>query len=152
MCSSVNVRAQTSRHLVLVICVSLSQAAMHSGMFLPVAPPVIDDPPLVAMTSPSVPTIAAVGGSIAAVTAACGTAPLVEVFGNIKFATLRIEDPIVVVVALAVVKGALMAGVANSKPLAPRSCCDPLEEMEVMSVLVGGLIAGVATSCAPVLN
>jgi hypothetical protein len=151
MCSSVNVRAQTSRHLVLVMCVSLSHAAMHSGIFLPVAPPVIDEPPLVAMTSPSVPTIAAVGASIAAVTGAWGTAPLVEVFGNIKFATLRIEDPIVVVVALAVVSGALTAGVANSKPLAPRSC-DPLEEMEVMSVVVGGLSAGVATSCAPVLN
>ena len=151
MCSAVKVREQTSRHLALVICVALSQAATHSGISLPVAPPVIDDPPLVAMTSPSVPTIAAVGGSIAAVTGAWGTAPLVEIFGNIKFVTLRIEDPIVVVVALAVVKGALTAGVANSNPLAPRSC-DPLEEVEVMSVLEGGLIAGVATSCAPVLN
>jgi hypothetical protein len=70
VCSSVKVRAQISRQLVLVMCVALSQAAMHSGMVLPLAPPIIDDPPLVAMTSPSLPTIAAVAGSIAAVTGA----------------------------------------------------------------------------------
>lgn len=85
ICSTVKVRAQISRHLVLLMCVALSQAAMHSGMFLPDAPPPIsDEPPLVAMTSPVVPTIAAVGGSIAALTGAWGTAPLVVVFGKIR--------------------------------------------------------------------
>lgn len=104
MCSCVNVRAQISRHLVLAMCVALSQASMHSGIFLPVAPPSFsDEPPLVAMTSPVVPTMAAVGASIAALTGAWGTAPLVAVFGNIKFSRLRIDAPIVVVVALAAV-------------------------------------------------
>ena len=148
MCSAVNVRAQTSRHLVLVICVSLSHAAMHSGMFLPVAPPsLIDDPPLVAMTSPWVPTIAAVGGSIAAVTGASGTAPLVAVLGKSSLVKLKIGVPIVVVVAVALVKGALTAGIADSK-LAPS---DPVAT-EVMSAVWGGLKARVATSSAPGLN
>jgi len=147
MCSSVNVRAQISRHLVWVMCVALSQAPMHSGMFLPVAPPVMDDPPVVAMTSPSAPTIAAVGASIAALTGAWGTSPLVAVFGKSSLVTLRIRVPIVVVVALALVEGALTAGIADSK-LAPS---DPLAT-EVMSVVMGGLNAGVATSSAPVLN
>ena len=120
---------------------------MHSGMFLPVAPPVIDDPPVVAMTSPSAPTIAAVGASIAALTGACGTSPLVAVFGNSSLVTLRIGVPIVVVVALALVEGALTAGIADST-LAPS---DPLAT-EVMSVVMGGLNAGVATSSAPELN
>lgn len=61
---------------------------------------------------------------------------------------LRIDAPIVVVVALALVKGALTAGVADSK-LAPK---DPLKVTDVMSVVLGGLTAGVATSSAPVLN
>jgi hypothetical protein len=42
------VRAQISRHRGLVMCVALSHADMHSGMFLPVAPPedaVPDDDP-----------------------------------------------------------------------------------------------------------
>jgi hypothetical protein len=68
-------------------------------------------------------------------------------FGKSRLLTLRIDFPIVVVVALAVVKGALMAGVADSR-LAPK----PLEVTEVMSVVLGGLTAGIATSCAPVLN
>ena len=64
---SFKVRAQTSRHSVFVICVALSQAAMHSGKVLPAAPPPgKEDPPLVAMTSPWVPMIAAVAGAIAA--------------------------------------------------------------------------------------
>ena len=147
VCSFVNVRAQTSRHLGLVMCVALSQAAMHSGMSLPVAPPVIDDPPLVAMTSPPLSTIAAVGGAIAAVTGAWGTAPLVAVFSKSRFSALMIDAATVVVDVLAPVLSPLTAGIADSK-LAPGDG----RVTEVMSVVRGGLTAGVATSSAPVLN
>ena len=134
------------------MCVPASQAAMHSGMSRPVAPiSTPDDPPLVAMTSPCVPTITAVGGSIAALTGPSGTAPLVAAFGKIILPVLRTDVPSGVVVALSVVVGELTAGTADSGLLAPRSC-DPLKVTEVMSVVVGGLIAGVAKSCAPVLN
>jgi hypothetical protein len=54
ICGSISVRAQISRHRGLVMWVAVSHAAMHSGMFLPVAPPMSDEPPLVAMTSPGV--------------------------------------------------------------------------------------------------
>ena len=46
MCGLVRVRAQISRQRGFATWVPLSQAAMHSCMFLPVAPP--DEPPLVA--------------------------------------------------------------------------------------------------------
>ena len=102
MCSAVNVRAQTSRHLVLVICVALSQAATHSGMVLPLAPPLRrEDPPLVAMTSPWVPMIAAL--LIAAVVGACATAPLVAVLSKSRFSALMIDAATVVVDVLALV-------------------------------------------------
>lgn len=39
ICGSVNVRAQISRHRGWLMCVALSHADMHSGIFLPVAPP-----------------------------------------------------------------------------------------------------------------
>src|SRR3974390_312798 len=105
------------------MCVSLSQAAMHSGMFLPDAPPpFLDDPPLVAMTSPSAPTIAAVGGSIAAVVGAWATAPLVAVFSKSRFSTSMIDVPIVFPIVatdvLALVSSPLTAGNDDSK-LAP---------------------------------
>ena len=125
------------------MCVALSQAAMHSGMVLPLAPPPIrEDPPLVAMTSPWLPIIATL--LIAAVVDACATAPLVAAFGTSAPLTSRTADPVVtcdpvvksVVVVRSVLSSPLAEGIAKS----------------VMLVVVGGLTAGVARSCAPVLN
>jgi hypothetical protein len=119
------------------MCVALSQAAMHSGMVLPLAPPPIkEDPPLVAMTSPWLPITATL--LIAAVVGAWATAPLVAAFGTSTPLTPRTADPVVrsVVVVMSVVSTPLAEGVTKS----------------VMSVVVGGLTAGVARSCAPVLN
>ena len=76
-----------------------------------------------------------------------GTSQLVAVFEKSSLVALRIGVPIVVVVALALVEGALTAGIADST-LAPS---DPLAT-EVMSVVMGGLNAGVATSSPPELN
>src|SRR5580704_8974840 len=125
------------------MCVALSQAAMHSGMVLPLAPPPIrEDPPLVAMTSPWLPIIAML--LIAAVVGACATAPLVAAFGRSTPLTPRICDPVVtwdpvvrsVVVVMSVVSSPVAVGATKS----------------VMLVVVGGLTAGVARSCAPGLN
>ena len=100
------------------MCVALSQAAMHSGMVLPVAPPpVMAVPPLVAMTSPWVPMIAPVAGAmIAAVVGAWATAPLVAAFGRIRPLTPKTCNPIVagVRVVMMVVLGALTASAAKS--------------------------------------
>src|SRR5580704_3302931 len=109
------------------MCVALSQAAMHSGMVLPLAPPPIrEDPPLVAMTSPWLPITAML--LIAAVVGACATAPLVAAFGRSTPLTPRICDPVVVVVVSVVVGARVVV---------------------VISVVVGALTAGSAKSCAP---
>jgi hypothetical protein len=130
MCGSMSVRAQICRHRGLVMWVAVSHAAMHSGMFLPVAPPMSDEPPLVAMTSPGVVTAAVsdAGDSdadskfgTAPLMGAWATSPLVVAFGNTRPSTPRICDPVAVVVV-------------------------------VMSVVIGALTAGIAKSCAPGLN
>ena len=102
---------------------AFSQAAMHPGMSFPVAPPVIDEPPLVAMTSPSVPTIAAVGARIAALVGAWGTAPLVAVFGS--------RSPVSL--------GPIMVAVAATRAV-------------LVEVAFGKLTADAVRSCAPGLD
>ena len=142
---------------------ALSQAAMHPGMSFPVAPPVIDEPPLVAMTSPSVPTIAAVGASIAALVGAWATAPLVAVFGSRSPVA---PSPIMVAVAatravlvevafgkISVPVGMVAAVGAASTALVSTSF-EPIGValIEVMSVVVGKLTADAVRSCAAGLD
>ena len=105
---STNVRAQIVRHRVLVMWVLLSQAAMHSGMSLPVAPSGVAVPPPLAMTSPAPPlTMALVG--------AWGIAPLTAVWLPGEFGGAESCDPLVVVVSPLI---GLLAAVA-AKSCAP---------------------------------
>jgi len=120
----------------------------------------MDDPPLVAMTSPWVPIIATL--LIAAIVGACATAPLVAAFGRFRPLTLRICDPAVavavVVVVMSVVIGVVIADGAcpfgRAPRISPSRICAPvvIGVVVAISVVIGALTAGVAESSAPGLN
>jgi hypothetical protein len=110
MYGSTNVRSQIVRHRVLEMCVILSQAAMHSGMSLPVAPSGVAVPPPLAMTSPVPPVTTALVG-------AEGIAPLTAVWLIGKLVGAESWDPLVVVVS------ALVGGLAA---VAAKSCAPGL--------------------------
>lgn len=141
---------------------ALSQAAMHPGISFPVAPPVIEDPPLVAMTSPWLSTNVK-GPGTAPLVGACATAPLVVVLGSRSPVA---PGPIMVAVAatgavlvevafgkISVPVGMVAAGGAASMALVSTSC-EPtgVELIEVMSVVVGKLTADAVRSCAAGLD